>query len=35
MALLKKIEYPNGTSAEYHKIASITIVPIEMKVSAH
>lgn len=31
MALKKKREYKNGTSAEYHNIASILITPIVVK----
>ena len=31
MALKKKKEYKNGTSAEYHNIASISITPITVK----
>lgn len=30
MALKKKIEYQNGTSAEYHNISSISIYPFDL-----
>lgn len=33
MALLKKIQYPNGTETNYHKIGEIRVIPLVNRVT--